>query len=238
MSIGDTNRKTIVVLQPGYLPWLGFFDQMRHSDIFVYYDDVKFDKHGWRNRNRIKAPAGPQWLTVPVLHHGKGQPLILETLIDTRSGWPRKHVETIRQCYARAPYVKQYLPQLGELLNRSWTHIADLDIAVTSLMAGWLKLTPNVVRASELRIGGAQTERLINFCLHFGAQRYFSGSAARDYLDVGEFERRGIEVIWQDYHHPVYRQLHEPFVPYLSAIDLLLNYGDDSAQILENGHLP
>jgi hypothetical protein len=230
--------RTLVVLQPGYLPWLGFFDQMRRADVFVYYDDVQFDKHGWRNRNRIKSPAGPQWLTVPVLHHGKGQPLIMDTLIDTRSGWPRKHAATLRQCYAGAPYVKQYLPELDALLNRPWTHIAELDIAVAALMAGWLKLAPNVVRASQVGIGGARSERLVNFCLHFGARRYFSGSAARDYLDVAEFERHGIEVVWQEYRHPVYPQQHEPFVPYLSAIDLLFNCGDDSRLILEDGHLP
>ena len=232
------DRKTLVVLQPGYLPWLGFFDQMRRSDTFVYYDDVQFDKHGWRNRNRIKSPTGPQWLTVPVQHHGKGQPLIMETLIDNRSGWARKHVGTLRQYYAGAPFAKQYLPELEALLNRPWTHIADLDIAVAGLLAGWLKLAPDVVRASRLGIDGDQSERLINVCLHFGAKRYLSGSAARDYLDVGRFESRGIEVVWQEYHHPVYPQQYEPFVPYLSAIDLLLNCGDDSALILEHGHLP
>ena len=226
------------MLQPGYLPWLGFFDQMRRSDVFVYYDDVQFDKHGWRNRNRIKSASGPQWLTVPVLHHGKGQPLIVDTLIDNRSGWPRKHVGTLRQYYAKAPYLKRYLPELEEILNRPWTRIVDLDIALVDLIAGWLELTPNVVRASELGIGGSQSERLMNLCAHFGAQRYLSGSAARDYLDVGEFERRGIEVVWQDYRHPVYPQQHGSFVPYLSAIDLLLNCGDESASILKSEHTP
>jgi hypothetical protein len=224
---------TVVVLQPGYLPWLGFFDQMRRSDVFVYYDDVQFDKHGWRNRNRIKSPAGPQWLTVPVLHHGQGQPLILDTRIDTRTDWPRKHLGTLRQYYAKAPYVKRYLPVLEELLSRPWTHIVDLDLAVIDLMAGWLNATPVVARASQLGIGGEQSERLINLCVHFGADRYLSGSAAREYLDVAAFEKRGIEVVWQDYRHPVYPQQYEPFVPYLSAIDLLLNCGDDSAAILK-----
>jgi hypothetical protein len=234
---GRARVKTLVVLQPGYLPWLGFFDQMRRSDVFVYYDDVQFDKHGWRNRNRIKSPSGPQWLTVPVLHHGKGQPLITETLIDGRTDWARKHIGTLRQYYAKAPYVKRYLPELEELLNQPWTRIVDLDIAVVDRMAGWLKLSPNVVRASELGVGGAQSERLINLCVHFGAQRYLSGSAARDYLEVGAFEQRGIEVVWQDYRHPVYPQQHEPFVPYLSAIDLLLNCGDDSVSILKGEHI-
>ena len=229
---------SVAILQPGYLPWLGFFDQMASVDVFVYYDDVQFDKQGWRNRNRIKSPNGPQWLTVPVLHHGKGQPLIKDTLIDNSSDWARKHVGTLKQYYAQAPHLQRYLPELEELLSRPWTHILNLDIALVDLMARWLKLKPTVVRASELGIGGAQSERLINICLHVGAQRYFSGSAARDYLDVRQFESRGIEVVWQDYQHPVYRQQFEPFVPYLSAIDLLLNCGDDSALILENGHLP
>jgi hypothetical protein len=226
--------RTLVVLQPGYLPWLGFFDQMRRSDVFVYYDDVQFDKHGWRNRNRIRTPDGPLWLTVPVLHHGKGQPLISETRIAAASDWPRKHVGTLRQYYAKAPFLKRYLPELEELLHRPWTHIVDLDIAVVDLMAGWLKLTPQTTRSSLLGIGGAQSERLVNLCLHFGADRYLSGRAARDYLDVAQFEKRGIEVAWQDYQHPVYPQQGEPFVPYLSAIDLLLNCGDDSASILKS----
>jgi WbqC-like protein family len=233
-----THGRTLVVLQPGYLPWLGFFDQMRRSDIFVYYDDVQFDMHGWRNRNRIKSPEGPRWLTVPVLHHGKSQPLILDTLIDARTDWPRKHIGTLTQYYARAPYLHRYLPELDALLHRPWTHIVDLDIAVVALMAGWLNLSPTVVRASQLGIGGAQSRRLLNLCLHFGAGRYLSGSAARDYLDVAMFHEHGVEVVWQEYQHPVYAQQHEPFVPYLSAIDLLLNCGDDSALILAGRNAP
>src|SRR5260370_40593126 len=62
---------TLVVLQPSYLPWLGFFDQVRRCDRFVFYDDVQYDKHGWRNRNRIKAASGPVWLTVPVRTRGR-----------------------------------------------------------------------------------------------------------------------------------------------------------------------
>lgn len=232
----DQSRKTVVVLQPGYLPWLGFFDQMRRSDTFIYYDDVQFDKHGWRNRNRIKTAAGPQWLTVPVLHHGRGRPLILETRIDNSTDWGRKHVATLRQSYARAPFVKKYLPAIEAVLTQTWTHIVDLDLAVTATIAAWLGVSPAVARASSLGIGGGQSERLVNLCRHFDARRYLSGSAARDYLDVGLFDRHGIEVVWQDFAHPVYPQQHGSFVPFLSAIDLLFNCGEDSARILAGGN--
>jgi hypothetical protein len=219
---------TIVVLQPGYFPWLGFFDQMRRADVFVYYDDVQFDKHGWRNRNRIKSADGPGWLTVPVRHSGLGKPQINEIEIDARTPWPRKHVGTIRQCYGGAPYLGRYLPELTELLMRPWGLLVDLDLAVAALLANWLGLRPRIERASALGIGGTKTGRLVAICRHFGAARYLSGNAAQTYLDVDEFVREGIDVEWQNFQHPVYPQQHGDFVPGLSALDLLLNCGDDS----------
>jgi WbqC-like protein family len=223
-------------LQPGYLPWLGFFDQMRRADVFVYYDDVQYDKHGWRNRNRVKSPKGPQWLTVPVRHHGLGQPCIIDVEIDSGAPWARKHVGTLKQFYAKSPFTRHYLPELEELLTRPWTRLVDLDIAVVALLAKWFGLNPRIYRSSEQGIAGEQSERLLRLCEHFGATRYLSGSAARDYLDVGLFKGRGVDVAWQDYRHPEYPQQYGDFVPYLSAIDLLLNCGEESRTILESGN--
>lgn len=226
--------RTLVVLQPGYLPWIGFFDQMRRSDVFVYYDDVQFDWHGWRNRNRIKMPGGPLWLTVPVVHGGDlSTTRVIDARIDRSVRWAGKHVRSVRQYYAKAPFLRDYLPALEELLQRDWTHIAALDIALVELMAGWLSLTPNVHRSSALGVPGSKSERLLNLCRHFGATRYLSGDAAREYLDVEAFTRAGVAVEWQQFPHPVYPQLHGEFVPYLSALDLLLNCGGESASILE-----
>jgi hypothetical protein len=224
---------TLVILQPGYLPWLGFFDQMRRSDVFVYYDDVQFDKHGWRNRNRVKAPDGaPYWLTVPVLHSGRNWPAILEVEIDNRTPWARKHVGTLRQFYGKAPHLDRYLPALEELLERRWTLLVDLDLAVTGLMCGWLGLARPTFRASALGVAGKQSERLLALCQHVGARRYLSGDAAKDYLDTELFARHGVEVEWQAYVHPVYPQQHGAFVPYLSIVDLLFNCGEESGAIL------
>jgi hypothetical protein len=224
---------TVVILQPGYLPWLGFFDQMRRADVFVYYDDVQYDTHGWRNRNRIKTQQGPLWLTVPARHAGLSKPRILDVEIDPRTNWAKKHVASIRQAYAGAPFVQQYLPALEELLTRPWSRLVDLDIAAASLIAEWLGIACRVERASELNVAGGQSERLLNICRHFNASVYLSGSAARDYLDVPLFVKSGIDVQWQDYPHPEYPQLHGAFVPYMSAVDLVLNCGDESRGVLE-----
>jgi hypothetical protein len=232
-AAGTQYDLTLVVLQPGYLPWLGFFDQLRRADVFVYYDDVQFDKHGWRNRNRIKTQSGPQWLTVPVRHSGLGLPRILDVEIDARTPWARKHAASLRQAYARAPFAAQYLPELEAVLQQPWERLVDLDLAMAALLARWLGLPAPVERSSALGIEGEKTDRLLKICQHFGATRYLSGNAAQAYLDVPLLARHGIAVEWQDFTHPVYPQLHGPFVPYLSAIDLVLNCGEQSRAVLE-----
>ena len=234
--MSDQKTSTLVVLQPGYLPWLGFFDQMQRADVFVLYDDVQFDKNGWGNRNRIKSPSGePHWLTVPVRIDSLNQK-INETKIDNRQPWARKHIGTIRQFYAKAPYLNQYLPALESLLiEREWEYLVDLDLAVIELLRSWLGIERQILRSSQLEIAGERSQRLLNMCLHFGARCYLSGDAAKAYLDLQSFADHGIQVEWQEYQHPVYQQQHGQFVPFLSVVDLLLNCGEKSASIIAHG---
>jgi hypothetical protein len=228
---------TLVVLQPSYLPWLGYFDQMRKADVFVWYDDVQFDKHGWRNRNRMKGPKGPLWLTVPVLHKGRPSQPIKAVEIDNRQPWRRKHLLSVQQLYARAPFADAVLPQFAEILGRAWKGLVDLDIATTEWLATELAIETPCYRASQVGIEGDRNGRLVELCRHFQATRYLSGDSARDYVDIERFRAAGVEVAWHSYQHPHYPQLHGDFVPYLSALDLLLNVGRSAARrVLELGN--
>jgi len=222
---------TLVVLQPSYLPWLGCFDQMSKADVFVWYDDVQFDKHGWRNRNRIKGPKGPLWLTVPVLHKQRGPQSIDNVEIDNSKPWRRKHLTTVEQLYARAPFYSSVLPRLSDLLGRQWERLADLSIATTEWFANELAIETPRYRASQLDIDGDRNGRLIEICRHFRATRYVSGDAARAYLDIERFGTAGIEVVWHSYQHPQYPQLYGEFIPHLSTLDLLLNVGSEARKL-------
>ena len=228
----STILTTLVVLQPSYLPWLGYFDQLHKADIFVWYDDVQFDKNGWRNRNRIKGPKGALWLTVPVQQSGRATQAICEVEIDNRQPWRRRHLSSVAQLYARAPFAKANLPQIEEIIEQPWERLVDLDMASTNWIAKELGIKTPRYRSSELKIDGDRNERLLNLCRHFGATRYLSGDSARSYLETDRFEKIGIEVVWHDYKHPEYHQLHGEFVPYLSALDLLLNVGPAALGIL------
>lgn len=219
------------MLQPGYLPWLGYFDQLRRADLFVHYDDVQYDKHGWRNRNRIRSAAaeGWSWLTVPVLTGGRFGARIDAVEIDPRTRWATKHWRTLAQEYGKTPHWARVAAALEPIYQREWRLLVDLDLALIEALAGLLELPlPRTVRSSQLPEvppGDDPTERLLALCRHFGADEYFSGAAARDYLDVERFTREGIRVEFQAYEHPTYAQTRPGFVSHLAALDLLCNAG-------------
>ncbi len=223
----------IGILQPGYIPWLGFFEQVCKSDIFVILDDAQYDKQGWRNRNRIKTLKGFQWLTVPVLVHFSNHLLIKEVKIDNKQNWRKKHLASIRQNYSKTPFFSEYTGFFEDAYAKEWEYLIDVDMHFIYGLCRCLGLeNRKIVRSSSLNIEGGKTLRLINICKKFGANTFYEGAAGKNYIDEQEFLDHGVTVEFQDYRHPVYNQLYGEFVPYLSVVDLIFNHGPDSLSIL------
>jgi hypothetical protein len=226
----------IGILQPGYLPWLGFFEQMYRTDVFVLYDDVQYDKEGWRNRNRIKGANGALWLTVPVHVKLSDHPLISEVRIDNKANWRKKHLMSLKMNYAKAPFFSKYIGIFEEAFSREWDYLVDIDMYFILKLSDCLGLgNKKIVRSSELNVEGDRIERLINICKMFDADVFYEGASGKDYLDSHYFSEQGITIEYQDYFHPVYKQLYGDFIPYLSLVDLLFNHGDESLAILTAG---
>lgn len=225
---------TVVIHQPSYLPWLGFFDRVAQADLYVILDDVQYDKHGWRNRNRIAGPNGVQWLTVPILTKGQGYLLCREARIDPKIPWARKHLQAIRTAYGRAPYFARYFSGLSDLLMRPWERLIDLDVATTHWLFTILGLTPRTLWSSSLGVPGVTgaSDRLVKICQQVGATEYISPDQSRGYLETALFDAAGIRWRFHDYRHPIYRQVREPFMPYLSVLDLVMQHGGESLAML------
>ena len=223
----------VAILQPSYLPWLGFFDQMHRSDQFVLFDDVQFTRRDWRNRNRIRVREGSAWLTVPVIQKNKYEQTLLETKIDNSTLWKRKHLETIRSHYSKTPYFELHFPWCEQLFNSEWKFLLDLSLETIHYLKGQLKIDTPLLCSSELKTFGKKTKRLIEICKQLGATHYLSGDSARNYISGEEFSKQGIGLEYQEYQHPQYPQRYEGFVPFLSAIDLLFNCGEKSLNILK-----
>lgn len=225
---------TLVVHQPSYLPWLGYFDLMDEAQTYVFYDDVQFDKRGWRSRNRIKSRQGSLWLTVPVETRQRYNQRIIDVRIAEPS-WASKHLRNLQEFYRRAPYFDWLFPRLAAVLTQPTDWLVEVDIQLTTTLMDCLGITVRWHRSSALGIDGDRSSRLLNHCRHFGATRYLTAAAAQAYLDTALFREAGIEVAFQDYRHPVYPQLHGDFVSHLSVVDLLFNCGPESLAIIRQG---
>ncbi|MDE2058809.1 MAG: WbqC family protein [candidate division NC10 bacterium] len=229
-------------VQPGYLPWLGFFDQIACCDVFILYDDLPYSRHSWRNRNKIKTPHGWGWLTVPVVNRGLCSKSIREVEISSQSHWGRGHWNQIRQCYARAPYFQAHEAFFATLYERSWRYLADLDLEIIFYLLGVLGIETKILISSQEGLerdyrsaqpGGKDPAGRVAFlCRRLGAQRFLEGAVGRSYIDPSRLESLGITLEFHDYRHPSYYQLYGSFIPYLSVIDLLFNHGPDSLDIL------
>jgi hypothetical protein len=228
----------IAITQPTYLPWLGYFDLIDQVDTFVILDTVQFEKQSWQQRNRIKTPTGLIWLTVPVEFRGLLGQKIQEVEI-REPAFGRKHLRGIEVNYGRAPFFGNYFPQISSILQdcRPGTLLVDLNLRLLSWFLEILGIGTPVVRASSLGQDGKRTELLANICQRLGATQYISPLGSAVYLldEMCSFRDCGIQVSFQNYTHPEYRQLFLPFLSHASALDLLFNEGERSAEIIRSG---
>jgi WbqC-like protein family len=219
----------VVILQPSYIPWRGVFDQIQRADLFIFYDDVQYDKRGWRNRNQIKTPHGKQWLTIPVYSRGAQTQNILinQIRIVWESPWNETHLKALQQSYSKAPHFGRYKDLLNTFYQRHDEFLADFTIDFTIALVRELGNThTQFLRSSEIDgITGQKTDRLIQILQAVEATRYISGPSAQNYVESEKFERAGITLEYMQYDYPEYPQLYPPFNPYVSILDLLFMTG-------------
>jgi hypothetical protein len=216
------------ILQPSYIPWRGYFHQIQKADIFIFLDDVQYDKDGWRNRNRLKFPTGVQWLSIPVKTKGSLSEgiTIREVKMLYQKPWHKNHRQTIHFGYAKAPFYKQYAPLLDELYAEGPELLADFTIASTIRLARELGIAhTRFLRSSELPSSGIKTERLLSLLEPLGVTHYISGPSAKSYLELDRFRTAGIGVEFMEYGYPEYPQLHGEYDPQVSILDLMLMTG-------------
>ncbi|MDQ3713651.1 MAG: WbqC family protein [Acidobacteriota bacterium] len=224
-----------VILQPSYIPWRGYFHQIHKADVFIFYDDVQYDRRGWRNRNRIKTPAGAQWLSIPVLSKGSrtdGIP-INEIEIDKTRIWREKHFKTLQQSYRKAPFFADYETLLASFYERNDAFLADFTINLTVALSKELGIEKTVFRrSSDFRAQGKKTDRLLSLLQAVGATHYITGATAKDYLEEEKFAESGIALEYMIYDYPEYAQLYPPFDGQISILDLLFMTGPEAGQFI------
>ena len=233
--------QAVAIAQPTFLPWAGWFDLADQVDMLIVLDDVGFSKQSWQQRNRLRTAEGLNYVTVPVRTAGR----LGQRIVDTELAGGvtmEKLIRTIAQNYSHAAYFQRYFAEFSAVLRRSAAAgmLSHLNCGLIEWLGAQLGISTPQVRSSTLAVEGTRGALVAKLCERVGATRYLSPAGAEDYLleDRAEFDNRAIAVELQVYEHPVYRQCFQPFMPYASVLDLLLNEGDAAAAILRSGRRP
>lgn len=223
----------VSINQPAYLPWLGYFHRIAVSDVHIVLDHVQFEKNSFTNRNKVRTADGWCWLTVPVKTAGKfGDLSIHEIEISNEKKWGLKHWQAIRLNYSKAPFFAQHAAFFEGIYARPWGSLNDVIRAITEYLLDAFGIRTKLYFSSQMKVSGKKDELVLNLCRELNATQYLSGPLGRDYLREEMFRSHGIEVRYDDYHHPVYSQAYSGFEPYMAAIDLLFNAGPASLDII------
>lgn len=204
---------------------------MARADVYIHYDDVQYDKHGWRNRNRLWISDRPQWITIPVSQPNGSLNTLIRDVRIAEPEWVDRHTKLIEAALGSATHFHELKDLILPALRHAH-HLVDVTIPTLEKIARLLAIRVHFLRSSELGVGGRGTERLVELCQSVGASTYLSGPAAREYLDESQFTRGAIRVEWMEYAVPKYRQLHAPFDPHVSVLDPIANLGVLGTQAL------
>ena len=223
--------------QPVYLPWLGLFHKIALADLFCYFDIVQYQRKDYNNRNKVKTSNGELWLSVPVESKNHLSKNVSKILI-VQDSWVKKHLKSIELNYKKAPFYKDYFPKLESILiNNSKGSLGQLNLKLLEYFMECLKIDTPIVRASDYSFNGVGSDLVLDMCVELGADSYIFGKQGENYANVKAFKEVGIMINFQDYIHPVYKQIGRDFLPYMSIIDLLFNEGGKSYDILMSNNV-
>jgi len=222
----------VTIHQPEHLPWLGFFDKAIRADLFVILDYVQYRKNYFQNRNKIRTKEGWTWITLPVK-----SPVTVpvnDIKIDLGSPLRRRYINLISNYYRCAPFFDLHFGSIREIVLSANDKLAEINLVLIRFAFDALGIRTPIMVASKLDIprekGGTNVN--LSICKFLGASRYLSGVSGTHYLNHQLFSDSGIQVEFQEFSHPIYKQLYEPFIPCMSVIDLLFNYGPASLDVI------
>lgn len=214
----------VAVHQCNFLPWLGFFDKLAKSDLFVILDDAQVSVEGFVTRNKIRVPRGSTWISVPVESRmgniNEVRPFISEA-------WVSEVRKKIDRSYGDKKLAERMLFKYGfyGLLYEAES-LAEFNTRIIKHLCMMADIKTPLLFSSDLNVGGSSYERIINICNEVGADVYLSGIGGHNYINPKRFEAEGIKVEYQEFKHPIYDQMYPGFEPYMSALDKLLCTGE------------
>jgi len=209
----------VAIHQSQYHPWINYYIKISKADIFVFLDEVQFQKNGIQNRNKIKTSSGDKWITIPVK-----QTLGQKISVVESDGiyWKKKHYKSITQNYKNSELIFNDI--YGEIYQNNVTNLSDINRNIIESTCKYFGIATEFISQSELKPEGKKSDLIIDICKKLKCDTYISGSGAESYLEKENFKRNNIDITVLDNITIKYNQNHRNvgFIPDLSSLDFIL----------------
>jgi len=238
MPVLSPNKLMVLTAhQTSYVPWLGLFHKVALADKYIHFDQVQYCNKDWMNRNKIKTHSGYMWLTVPVLKKDHRNKTIAEIEINNSTRWRDKNWTSIYLAYKKAKYFNEYAEFFKDVYRRDWKYLIDLNNHMFDWYLKILGIKTEVDYAVNYSFEGVKNDLVLDMCKTLEADIYIFGGQGQNYANRESFRVNNIQPYFQEYIHPIYRQLHGEFIPFMGIIDLLFNEGPNSLDIIMSGNV-
>ncbi|MGO9138881.1 MAG: WbqC family protein [Syntrophales bacterium] len=228
------------MMQPTFLPWLGFFELIYKADVFIFLDDFQFSVQSYHQRNRLFVNKGQvDWYSVPVKKTLSFQMPLNKTHINEDIPWRIKSWKRIQQNYGKARYFKAYEKEISQWLLSPARDLAEQNIAFVKMICEIIGIKRIFLKSSEFASQKQRSERVLELLKWSNAHCYYCAKGSFDYMfEDQKFPVSDIVVLFQNFILRSYPQVGSPdnFVPYLCVLDALFNIGpDDTAELIKGG---
>ena len=213
----------IAIMQPYFLPYIGYFQLIKAVDKFVLYDDVNYINKGWINRNNLLVNGKAFLFTVPLKDASQNK-LINQIELSDDPKWRPKLLQTVGQSYKKAPYFAQVYPIVERILHNTSPRVTDLIFGSIQEIMQYLAITTDLVRSSAV-YGNEQLkaqDRIIDICRQENAKLYINPIGGQQLYNYLAFDAEKITLRFIKTNPLVYKQFQNEYVPFLSVLDILM----------------
>jgi hypothetical protein len=225
------------IMQPYFFPYIGYFQLVAAVDRFVVYDNVKYTKKGWINRNRYLLEGKDAVFTVPV--KGASDFLEVRERFVAEDFDRQKLLARIGQAYRKAPFFEPAFALFSKAVSNPDRNLFGFVRQSIADVCGYLGITTAIVPSSSIAIDHSLRgeQKVVALCRATGASEYINAVGGLDLYSQDVFARQGIALRFLRSRPIEYKQLGAPFVPWLSILDVLMfNDADTTRGFLTDGY--
>jgi len=229
--------KSLAIMQPYFLPYVGYFQLINAADLFIVYDNIKYTKKGWINRNRFLRDGKDAVFSIPLRKDSDSLDIRdREISADFRKS---KLLNQIREAYRRSPHFERTFPLVERIVLEKETNLFKFILNSIKEICESLAISTEIVVSSSLRIDHSLPgeAKVLALCKHVRADVYINAIGGRDLYSKEDFGAHGIDLKFLRTKAFEYEQLGGKFVPWLSIIDVMMfNSPDAIRECLESNY--